>query len=117
MNRFVPVFVFVAFTLGATMAWGQVPQLISYQGVLANNAGQLVSNGNYDITFRIFSSVTGGSALHDETHVGVPVTTGGFSVLIGSWVFTVTNSLTLAAALTGQWVMSRNRQRIAPKRT
>lgn len=84
MNRFVPVFVFVAFTLGATMAWGQVPQLISYQGVLANNAGQLVSNGNYDITFRIFSSVTGGSALHDETHVGVPVTNGGFSVLIGS---------------------------------
>ena len=84
MNRFVPVFVFVAFTLGATMAWGQVPQLISYQGVLGNNAGQLVPNGNYDITFRIFSSVTGGSALHDETHVGVPVTTGGFSVLIGS---------------------------------
>lgn len=84
MNRFVPVFVFVAFTLGATMAWGQVPQLISYQGVLGNNAGQLVPNGNYDITFRIFSSVTGGSALHDETHVGVPVTNGGFSVLIGS---------------------------------
>ena len=84
MNRFVPVFVFVAFTLGATMAWGQVPQLISYQGVLGNNAGQLVSDGNYDITFRIFSSVTGGSALHDETHVGVPVTNGGFSVLIGS---------------------------------
>lgn len=84
MNRFVPVFVFVAFTLGATMAWGQVPQLISYQGVLGNNAGQLVTNGNYDITFRIFSSVTGGSALHDETHVGVPVTNGGFSVLIGS---------------------------------
>ena len=84
MNRFVPVSVFVAFTLGASMAWGQVPQLISYQGVLGNNAGQLVPNGNYDITFRIFSSVTGGSALHDETHVGVPVTNGGFSVLIGS---------------------------------
>ena len=40
-----------------------------------------------------------------------------FSVLIGSWVFTITNSLTLAAALTGQWVMRRNRQRTAPKRT
>ncbi|MEO5989527.1 MAG: hypothetical protein ABIU54_11610 [Candidatus Eisenbacteria bacterium] len=84
MKRFVPVFVFVAFTLGATMAWGQVPQLISYQGVLGNNAGQLVTDGNYDITFRIFSSVTGGPALHDETHVGVPVANGGFSVLIGS---------------------------------
>ena len=40
-----------------------------------------------------------------------------FSVLIGSWVVTVTNSLTLAAALTGQWVMSRNRRRAAHKRT
>lgn len=84
MSRFVPVFVFLAIVLGATMASGQVPQLISYQGVLADNAGQLVANGNYDITFRIFGSVTGGSVLHDETHIGVPVSKGGFSVLIGS---------------------------------
>ena len=84
MNRFVPTFVLLAIALGATMARAQVPQLISYQGVLADNAGQLVTDGNYDITFRIFDSVTGGSALHDETHVGVPVSKGGFSVLIGS---------------------------------
>ena len=84
MNRFVPTFVFLSIALSATMAWGQVPQLISYQGVLADNAGQLVTDGNYDITFRIFGSVTGGSVLHDETHVGVPVSKGGFSVLIGS---------------------------------
>lgn len=84
MNRFVPVFVFLAIALGTITAWAQVPQLISYQGVLGDNAGHLVTNGNYDITFRIFSSATGGSVLHDETHVGVPVTNGGFSVLIGS---------------------------------
>ena len=84
MNRFVPVFVFLAIAIGATMAWGQVPQLISYQGVLGDNAGQLVTDGNYDITFRIFGSVTGGSALHDETQVGVPVSHGRFSVQIGS---------------------------------
>lgn len=71
----------------AAPAAAQVPLLVSYQGVLTDNAGNLVADGSYGVTFRIFTVSTGGGALFTEAHTGassVPVVNGGFSVLLGS---------------------------------
>lgn len=74
------------------LAWtspaaAQVPLLLSYQGVLTDNAGNLVADGSYDVTFRICTASAGGVALFTEAHTGasaVPVVNGGFTVLLGS---------------------------------
>ena len=71
----------------ACPAAAQVPRLLSVQGVLTDNAGNLVPNGGYDVTFRIFDVASGGAALYTENHFGaaqVQVVNGGFSVVLGS---------------------------------
>ena len=84
MKRLSTLGALLALVLVSTVARAQVPQRISYQGVLTDETGSLAPDGAYDITFRFFNVAAGGAVLHDETHVGVPVTRGGFSVLIGS---------------------------------
>jgi hypothetical protein len=72
---------------GAAPAAAQVPLLLNYQGVLTDNAGNLVADGSYGVTFRICTASTGGVALFTEAHTGVnavSVVKGGFSVLLGS---------------------------------
>jgi hypothetical protein len=62
------------------------PGTISYQGMLNDAAGQPV-NGNTNITFRLYSASTGGTALWTEAHTdanAVPVSNGLFNVLLGS---------------------------------
>lgn len=61
------------------------PSVISYQGSLTNAASQPV-NGNVNMTFRLYSVPTGGTALWTETRSGVnavPVNNGYFSLLLG----------------------------------
>src|SRR5262245_22063580 len=65
-------------------ASAQVPQLLSCQGVLTDNAGIIVPDGAHDLTFRIFNVDVGGAALFTETQSSLPVVRGGFSALIGS---------------------------------
>jgi hypothetical protein len=74
-------------TLTAVPAFAQVPPTMSYQGVLTDGAGNLVPDGFYDLTFRIYTVPTAGSAAYTEAHTGVnhvQVAHGGFSVLLGS---------------------------------
>jgi hypothetical protein len=62
------------------------PGTISYQGMLNDAAGQPI-NGSTNITFRLYSAPTGGTALWTEAHTGanaVPVSNGLFNVLLGS---------------------------------
>ena len=60
-----------------------------YQGLLRDGAGTAVSDGNYDMVFRLYSAASGGTALWTGTHTAgngnaVGVTNGVFSVLLGS---------------------------------
>jgi len=48
-------------------AYGGVPQLINYQGKLTDKAGAAVSDGNYNVVFKIYNAVSGGTALWSET--------------------------------------------------
>jgi hypothetical protein len=57
--------------------------LVNYQGHLADNAGNALT-GNYTITFRIYESQTGSTALWSETHLAVPVARGLFQVSLGT---------------------------------
>ncbi|MCB0057293.1 MAG: phage tail protein [Caldilinea sp.] len=85
----------------ATLLWAQVASAklaaapmslaastssITYQGRLANSAGTPLT-GVYDIVFRLYPSVTGGTALWTESWSGangVQVSDGLFSVVLGS---------------------------------
>ena len=61
---------------------------INYQGKLTNAAGATVSDGSYNMTFRLYTVSTGGSQIWQEswssTSTQVTVTNGLFSVLLGS---------------------------------
>ena len=68
--------------LGAYGVYAQVPQLINYQGVLTDAAGNPV-NDTLSVQFSIYATATGGSALWTETQT-VTITDGVFNVLLGS---------------------------------
>ncbi|MCI0566013.1 hypothetical protein L0Y46_02325, partial [bacterium] len=64
-----------------------INQQINYQGKLTDSSGAVVSNGNYNLRFNLYTAVSGGSSLWTETWSGadrVTVTDGLFSVLLGS---------------------------------
>lgn len=66
----------------ATLSAG-APGLISYQGYLENGAGQPFS-GNATMSFAIYATPSGGSALWQETQSNVSVEDGFFTVQLGS---------------------------------
>ncbi len=57
--------------------------LIHYQGRLSDSLGNPI-NGNRNMTFRLYTEETGGSAIWSETQNGVPVTNGLFIVALGA---------------------------------
>tara|TARA_B100000508_G_scaffold122694_1_gene104949 strand:+ start:4023 stop:9425 length:5403 start_codon:yes stop_codon:yes gene_type:complete len=56
---------------------------INYQGKLADNLGVPVADSSYSMTFRLYTVASGGSHIWTETQT-VPVTSGLFSVMLGS---------------------------------
>ena len=63
-----------------------VPRLITYQGKLTNSSG-VALDGSYDITFRLYTTETGGTAIWTEAHTGddaITVTNGLFDVQLGT---------------------------------
>ena len=61
-----------------------VPPVINYQGKLMQPSGCPVPDGTYSMTFAIYPTETGGSALWSETNPGVQTKGGLFAVLLGS---------------------------------
>lgn len=87
------VFVFLIFNslflIPDVLAASGINKQISYQGVLKTGAGIKVSDGDYDIVFKIYNASTSGSTLWTGTHTTangnpVTITDGVFSVLLGS---------------------------------
>jgi hypothetical protein len=60
---------------------GLLPKM-THQGRLLNSSGQPVPDGNYTVTYSLFTTSTGGAALHSETK-SVAVRNGLFSSDIG----------------------------------
>jgi hypothetical protein len=61
----------------------QAPKIISHQGRLTDNLGDPVSDGSRNMTFRLYGTSAGGSALWEETR-SVATTNGFFAVELGS---------------------------------
>jgi len=71
-------------TLMVQISWGQIPQTMSYQGILTDGSGVVVPDGSYGLTLRIYDVETNGTALWSETHPSVAVVNGIFNVILGS---------------------------------
>ncbi len=70
------------FVLSVSWINAQIPQLINYQGYLADGDGNPVT-GTRSIEYRMYETATGGTAIWSETQ-SVTVLDGVFSVLLGS---------------------------------
>ncbi|MDI6766753.1 MAG: hypothetical protein QME52_08030, partial [Bacteroidota bacterium] len=64
------------------IVYSQVPNKISYQGLLTTSSGTPVLDGSYNLKFDIYNLPGGGSLKHTETQIGIPVSKGTFSVLL-----------------------------------
>ncbi len=69
--------------LAVLPAQAQIPQTMSYQGVLTDGGGTPVLDGSYSLTFKIYTASSGGSDIWTETQT-VQVTGGIFSAILGS---------------------------------
>jgi hypothetical protein len=61
---------------------GQVPNKISYQGLLTTSSGTPVQDGSYNLQFDIYNLPSGGLLKHTETFSGVQIQKGTFSVIL-----------------------------------
>jgi hypothetical protein len=78
------VWLALASCLAAAPALAVVPQTMSYQGVLTDNAGNAVPDGLYNFVFKIYNVPTLGAPLWTETQNAIQVTRGGFNVILGN---------------------------------
>jgi len=76
------IFLAVFALLLATVAVADPPHTMSYQGVLRDDEGSIVPDDTYSMTFRIYDSPGGGTALWTEGQ-GVEVEDGVFNVILG----------------------------------
>lgn len=75
-------FVIVFSSLLAAQA--QMPMLLDYQGVLTDAGGSAVPDGDYELTFSLYTTSYSGTPLWTETHSTVTVTKAIFNVTLGS---------------------------------
>jgi trimeric autotransporter adhesin len=86
---FVLIFTLIAFT---EMFSQGIPETVNYQGILKDALGNIVPDGNYNITFKLYDSVVGGTVLWTEVKVvniigGIINTQLGSVVLLNSNLF------------------------------
>lgn len=78
-------FAFALLALSAAPAGASnLPLRVSFQGRLTDPATNNPRSGAYDMTFRLYSVPSGGTALYTETQLQVPVNNGIFSTQLGS---------------------------------
>jgi len=80
----------VLLPLLAGLTWGaaapaappDVPQGISYQGVLLDTQGA-PRTGTVDLTLRVYDAVAGGTLVYTQSYANVPLSEGVFHVILG----------------------------------
>ena len=78
----IKVFCLLIFVFSFSSTEAQIPQTMSYQGILIDNQGQTVSDGEYQINFKVYTQQTEGTTLWEESH-DVSVSGGVFDVVLG----------------------------------
>lgn len=87
-NIFLSIAIVALFSLDIL---AQVPRIISYQGVLTDNQGNLLPDGNRTLTLKLYDNLFSAVPIYTESQT-VPVVKGIFNVIIGS-VNPITNSI------------------------
>lgn len=77
--------VFLLMFIAVSMLWG-MESTLNIQGVLRDNDGNAVADGNYSLEFIIYDTETGGSPLWSENQSSVLVKNGIYSVQLGKEV-------------------------------
>lgn len=72
-----------AFFITASSIQAQVPAQIPFQGLLLDSGGTPV-NDAVDLDFELFDAIASGASLWTESHLGVIVVDGVYSVNLGS---------------------------------
>ena len=80
MKKAILAICFLLFVI--TAAAFAVPGYINYQGVLRNSAGDL-QTGTFNMQFKIYSALTGGTLHYDSEARSVSVSNGVFSIELG----------------------------------
>ncbi len=83
MKNISVILMLLSFVLVAQPVPAQVPPHLSYQGILVDETGTAVEDGNYDITFRLYTESIGSDPIWTETQ-NVSVIKGLFTVLLGT---------------------------------
>lgn len=81
MKVFQVALIFLLFIIFA--ATGQTPGEISYQGRITDSGGTALT-GSYNLTFSLYTTDAGGTAIWTEVHNGVNINSGVFSVMLGT---------------------------------
>jgi len=85
MNRFTCALCLIVLVFVASFALAEIPKLINYQGMLTESDGTTpVTDGQYNLGFKIYGSDSGDDSLWWEYHSNVQVTNGLFNVILGS---------------------------------
>jgi hypothetical protein len=66
MKRLLTSFVLLL-CLVSLQTLAQIPEIITYQAQIVNSNGVIIPDGNYEMTFKLYNSETGGTALWTET--------------------------------------------------
>ncbi len=73
------------FALLVISAAAQIPETISFQGILKDNNGDVVTDGSYAMEFQLFDAISSGTSVWGpELHNSVSTTDGLYSVILGS---------------------------------
>ena len=83
MNR-LTVLLVNFFLLSSVLFSQGIPELLNYQGVLKDASGNIVPDGNYDLTFNIYDVESGGTAIWSEVNT-VNVIDGIVSLKLGTF--------------------------------
>jgi len=86
MNMLKSAFItLLVLTTGVLAANAEIPEMVSFQGFLADSNGTAVEDGNYILTFSLWDGASDetDNKLWEETQV-VPVQRGIYSVDLGS---------------------------------
>lgn len=82
ISKLIPTFLFVAFAV--QMQAQAALSTLSIQGILKKTDGTALDNGQYDLTFKLYTVLAGGTAIWTEIQTGVKVGGGIYSTALGS---------------------------------
>jgi hypothetical protein len=85
MKYYRSIFIGLLLMIMCAISWAQIPNTLSYQGILTDSLGNPKSDGTYSITFRLYDAESSGSVLWTEAKT-LEVKRGLFTTVLADQV-------------------------------